>query len=478
MRLLTGWLSVTTIAVLGATAQPVAAQARLQDIVCESTNNSFRQCPVQTGGYAQLVQNISNTRCEFERTWGFDYNGIWVDRGCRGRFRIGGRGGTGWQSGHYGRKIVCESRNNRYQFCEAETRGDVRLTRQLSSDPCTPGRSWGFEQAGIWVNNGCRAEFEIGYSDVNWVGGNRTIVCESRDGQYSRCRVWTYGEVRLTRQLSNTRCIQNNNWGFDQNGIWVNGGCRAEFTVGRGGGGWGPGTPGPGPGGSVEVQGRAACLNKARSIGYTSLSTRSSNHLGSIVRVEMRGSSQNRQFDLECTYRVAQRTATINKQSEVGYGGGNSDLFARAAQACDAEARRQRLEILGTGPSKIQTWGVLHSMAVRRGNTSYRRAGCSYVRNTGQATISLGTPEAGGGGNDSEMYGRAAQACDGEARRQGYIVLGSGPSRLESWGVQHKMALRRGGVDYHNANCNYQSNLNRATVVPGPTQPEPRVQPR
>jgi hypothetical protein len=410
VRLLTGWLSVLSIAALGASAQPAAAQARLQDVVCESTGNQFRQCPAQTGGYAQLVQNISNTRCEFERTWGFDYNGIWVDRGCRGRFRVGGSGGTGWQAGHSGRRIVCESRNNRYQFCQAKTRGDVRLSRQLSSDPCVAGRSWGFEQTGIWVNNGCRAEFETGYSEVNWAGGNRTVVCESRDGQYSRCRVWTYGEVRLTRQLSNTRCVRNSTWGYDQNGIWVNAGCRAEFSVGSGGGGWGPGNPGAGPGpggpvGGVEAQARAACQNKARTTGYSSISTGGSQHRGSIVRVDMRGTSRNQQYDLECTYRIAQRTAMLTKQSEVGFGGG--------------------------------------------------------------------------GGNESEMYGRATQACDTEARRQGYTVLGAGPSRMESWGVRHNMALRRGRIDYHNAVCNYQSNLGGATIMQGQTGqvPEPR-QPR
>jgi hypothetical protein len=288
----------------------------------------------------------------------------------------------------------------------------VRLSRQISSDPCVAGRSWGFEQTGIWVNNGCRAEFETGYSEVNWAGGNRTVVCESRDGQYSRCRVWTYGEVRLTRQLSNTRCVRNSTWGYDQNGIWVNAGCRAEFSVGSGGGGWGPGNPGAGPGpgpggpvGGVEAQARAACQNKARTTGYSSISTGGSQHRGSIVRVDMRGTSRNKQYDLECTYRIAQRTAMLTKQSEVGFGGG--------------------------------------------------------------------------GGNESEMYGRATQACDTEARRQGYTVLGAGPSRMESWGVRHNMALRRGRIDYHNAVCNYQSNVGGATIMQGQTGqvPEPR-QPR
>lgn len=499
MKLRYAWLSMAVVA-LGAPAQPAAAQARLQDVVCESVGNRFKECPVQTGGYAQLVQNISSTRCEFERTWGFDDEGIWVDQGCRGRFRIGGSGGTGWQSGNYGRRIVCESRNSQYQFCEAPTRGDVRLARQLSSEPCVAGRSWGFEQNGIWVNNGCRAEFEIGYSNVNWVGGNRTVVCESRDGQYSRCRVWTYGDVRLTRQLSSTRCTQNRNWGSDENGIWVTGGCRAEFTVGAGGGGWGPGNPGGagGPATGVEAQARSVCQGKARTMGFSSVTPSSSLHKGSMVRVEMRGVSQGRQYNLECTYRISQRTATITRQTEVGYGevgdgggvGGNqSQLYARAGRECTAEARRQGYEILGTGPSQIEKYGVQHTMALRRGGSTYNQAKCNYLTSTGRASIIPGDTgagvlpaETGGdqGGNDSELARRAAQRCAEEARRQGYVVTGMGTSRAEAWGVRYTMALRRAGQGYPNAVCNYQSRDDRATISVGQTGelPPPRPEPR
>jgi Protein of unknown function (DUF3011) len=480
VRLLGRWLSVMAIAALAAPVCPVAAQARLQDVVCESTGNRFKQCPVQTGGTVRLMQNISNTRCEFERTWGFDYDGIWVDQGCRARFRIGGNGGAGWQSGNYGRKLTCESRNDRYQFCETQTRGDVRLSRQLSTDSCVAGRSWGFEHNGIWVSNGCRAEFEIGYTNVNWVGGNRTVVCESRDGQYSRCRVWTYGDVRLTRQLSNTRCVQNRTWGFDQNGIWVNGGCRAEFTVGRGGGGWGPGNPGGGPVSAVEAQAVVACQNKARATGFTGTSSTGSDQTGSIVQVSMQGSSGGRRYDMKCVYRITQRTAMITQQTEVGFGGGGgSELTERAARACDAEARRQGLQVLQSGPSELQHRGIRHSMVLRRGGIRYPQASCRYVTSSGRATISLESPESGWG-NESDLYRRAEQVCGAEASRQGYQVLQSGPAKLESWGARQKMVLRRGGVDYQDAYCNYQSSLNRAALTAGqPAQPyRPAPQPR
>jgi hypothetical protein len=39
--------------------------------------------------------------------------------------------------------------------------------------------------------------------------------------------------VTLSRQLSDSGCVQGKTWGYDANGIWVSNGCRAEFTLGR-----------------------------------------------------------------------------------------------------------------------------------------------------------------------------------------------------------------------------------------------------
>lgn len=57
--------------------------------------------------------------------------------------------------------VTCESRNNRRNYCAADTRGGVTLARQLSQAQCMQGRTWGFDARGIWVEGGCRAEFQI-----------------------------------------------------------------------------------------------------------------------------------------------------------------------------------------------------------------------------------------------------------------------------------------------------------------------------
>jgi len=141
--------------------------------------------------------------------------------------------------------IRCESSDGRTQQCAADTRGGVRLIRQLSRGPCIEGRSWGWSRGGIWVTQGCRGEFATGYGggygrDDGYGGG--VFRCESSRGRTRHCAVPTRGGVRLVRQLSRSPCEEGRTWGWDGRGVWVSQGCRGEFVGGRGhGGGWGGG---------------------------------------------------------------------------------------------------------------------------------------------------------------------------------------------------------------------------------------------
>ena len=136
---------------------------------CESQNNRYAYCPTYTNGRVRLQQQLSNTPCRQYDTWGEegDGSGIWVRNGCRAVFVVGGGGGGGWGGGGgggggWGGTITCKSENFRYNRCPVyQGRGRVRLTRQLSNASCVRGSSWGVDRDGIWVNNGCAAEFEI-----------------------------------------------------------------------------------------------------------------------------------------------------------------------------------------------------------------------------------------------------------------------------------------------------------------------------
>jgi len=42
-----------------------------------------------------LVRQISHTRCRLDDNWGYDRNGVWVDRGCSAEFQVGRSRGHG-----------------------------------------------------------------------------------------------------------------------------------------------------------------------------------------------------------------------------------------------------------------------------------------------------------------------------------------------------------------------------------------------
>lgn len=134
---------------------------------CESTDHRPRECPA-AGGRATMIRQLSKAPCIEGRTWGRARGGVWVSQGCRAEFATDGYGdrwGGGDRyypgAGGYGSVVRCESSNRRTRRCDMPIRSDVQLTRQLSRTPCLQGRTWGWDRGGIWVSQGCRAEFSV-----------------------------------------------------------------------------------------------------------------------------------------------------------------------------------------------------------------------------------------------------------------------------------------------------------------------------
>jgi hypothetical protein len=220
-------------------------------ITCGSNNRTRVHCNADTRGGVRLSRQLSAASCREGSTWGYDSQGVWVDRGCRAEFRLSGNGGgyAGNPNDRYNRTpantanlISCSSENQQRARCDADTRGGVRMVRQLSSATCQEGSTWGYDSQGIWVDRGCRAEFELSgsgagyrsadrYGRSNGNGGPNTITCSSDNGQRVNCGVDTRNGVRMLRQLSDARCEEGATWGYDARGVWVDRGCRAEFEV-------------------------------------------------------------------------------------------------------------------------------------------------------------------------------------------------------------------------------------------------------
>ncbi len=134
-----------------------------QSVTCSSNNGRRVYCGADTSYGVRMVRQISGSPCREGETWGYDSNGIWVDRGCRAEFETMSRSGRGWGRGRpSGGTITCSSNSGNHERCVADTRYGVRLVRQISGSPCREGETWGYDSNGIWVDRGCRAEFEVG----------------------------------------------------------------------------------------------------------------------------------------------------------------------------------------------------------------------------------------------------------------------------------------------------------------------------
>jgi hypothetical protein len=157
------------------------------------------------------------------------------------------------QSGHYNRygfaqMVRCESVNSRRRFCRVDTRSGVQIVRRLSRNACRQGRNWGYNARGIWVSNGCRAEFRIlgrrgdryNSNDRNYNNdrrGNSSYVTSS--GQVLQCdstgngRTYCHTESNRRYMLGRSRagnCVEGQTWGTDDRGLWVSGDCRGDFN--------------------------------------------------------------------------------------------------------------------------------------------------------------------------------------------------------------------------------------------------------
>ena len=216
-----------------ATAEPAYVPGTL--VRCESVNNARQTCRVDARNRMVSVnQQLSDNPCIVGRSWGVsnDRDEIWVDNGCRAEFQVGG---STVASTAFGRAVVCESQNNGRMRCPVDTSYGVQLARQISRNECVRGDDWGFDENGIWVDHGCRAEFVVGgeqrYVPRATAGGVR-VTCESQNDAMNRCDADTYYGVTLARQISNSACVRGQTWGYDARGIWVTRGCRAEFVLG------------------------------------------------------------------------------------------------------------------------------------------------------------------------------------------------------------------------------------------------------
>ncbi|MBF0255863.1 MAG: DUF3011 domain-containing protein [Gammaproteobacteria bacterium] len=228
----------------------VAAEPEME---CGSHQLGETRCALAERGLIELVEQVSRAFCDEGRTWGYDAEGLWTKERCRAIFRIHPKyQGQSLQRADLSppakpesalppqesslpadqiADVYCASPYNRYQHCDANTRGrSMQLVHEFSDHACDYGRTWGYNSRGIWVDRGCIGLFRM----------KRLVVppprilpvrCEGEGNRRVHCPVQNLGYVELRSALSDSPCRKGEHWGVEQQGIWVQGDCRALFNV-------------------------------------------------------------------------------------------------------------------------------------------------------------------------------------------------------------------------------------------------------
>lgn len=75
---------------------------RARTIRLKSQDKRYKSTRIDTRNGVRLIRQISDSPCIQGRSWGYDRDKVWVDRGCEAIFEVGGRGyGYGNDRGRY-----------------------------------------------------------------------------------------------------------------------------------------------------------------------------------------------------------------------------------------------------------------------------------------------------------------------------------------------------------------------------------------
>ena len=229
------------------------ALAGIRQIACKSKEFKRKRCSLdRTVLGVRLVEQKSNTACVRGKSFGFKYDYIWVDKGCAGEFEVthevDERGVRRFDARSVGepvrQRISCKSRDFKPKTCRADGPiQSLRLHKQKSNSPCILGETFGYRGASIWVTEGCSGEFDVvsvaaseSAADTSPFFGGGTkkekVKCRSKDFKLKTCRVdGPIETLRVSKQKSNSPCIEGKSYGFKGDTIWVDKGCYAEFKV-------------------------------------------------------------------------------------------------------------------------------------------------------------------------------------------------------------------------------------------------------
>jgi|SRR3954469_15632822 hypothetical protein len=77
--------------------------------------------------------------------------------------------------------FTCSSDDGRLHSCRVNTNQPIQFVRQRSDAQCIAGQTYGIDRGGVWVTNGCRADFAVANGDQAYNQGTY-----NNDGSYNQ----------------------------------------------------------------------------------------------------------------------------------------------------------------------------------------------------------------------------------------------------------------------------------------------------
>lgn len=192
---------------------------------CDGRHQQKTHCPADTN--AGVMIESEEPDCQFDSTWGFDQNSVWVDERCETSFRVA-------VGPAQGRAIRCDwVEDGPRRFCALDTRGGVTLEQSVGVSACVFGSSWGLADGGVWVDGGCSALFRADSVATNGTLGAPPVelACGAPGGGEDFCPALGTLDVTLVSDTSDGRCVEGAGWRATAHGVFVSNGCVGLFEI-------------------------------------------------------------------------------------------------------------------------------------------------------------------------------------------------------------------------------------------------------
>lgn len=146
---------------LAQTSQTQAAGSSPAKMITCSSDGGKVYCDANTHHGVHLVKQRSDAPCKQGTSWDYDGLGIWVDKGCSADFILGDLPQTS-AANSGSATLNCASEDGKKKYCPVEdVSARVTLLKQLGPSACVEGTNWGRDPEGIWVDQGCQAQFQV-----------------------------------------------------------------------------------------------------------------------------------------------------------------------------------------------------------------------------------------------------------------------------------------------------------------------------